>query len=474
MLAYQVKEGHKMADIWGAARQKIGNWADTLGTTFGLPETGLSEKIAGGPTVNTAQNIARASEPAPSSSGGFIGPVYNGPQPAPTPAGTKPPAGTPNPAPAPSNTNQIVDNAAADQQAAAERAAESRRQAALGRYNAMKGIAETAKTSAKGEYDWLVDTLGSNKKDSLEQVALNREQGEADYAQQEKKTRTDYDAAKQQILTTYRDLQTQQEKIMRGSGMGQSSRSQEAQLKLNNLLGKDLSSVTTNEADSLALIGNALGYFQKQINLTNNQIETESKSKLDKAALDYDKQVKSIDANLTLSAAEREDAYASAEEQLAKDSQGITQWAVGLKAQAAEAQSNNKTSVDNLIADMLDENGKLNTSLDEKRTLVNDIISQDGFSKLQLNPASSGNEPLVGVYQALKEFTTKEELDKALSEGKISQGDYNSKLASVQMKSNPTGGTVNGTPMSLASANTQTNPQGVSAQRDPLLSALFA
>lgn len=455
----------------------VTDWLKSLNTWGSDYPTGGSASIKGGASqADSGPDLGLQPQPNGDVQGAstqFIGPTYSGPQntaTTPKPTGT-----TPNPTPTTpvNNTNNIVDDAARQQQEAAERAKEASRKAAESKYNAMKGIAETAKTSAKGEYDWLVDTLGSNKKDSLEQVALNREQGEADYAQQEKKTRTDYDAAKQQILTTYRDLQTQQEKILRGGGMGSSSRSQEAQLKLNNLLGKDLSTVTTNEADSLASIGNALSYFQKQSTLTNNQIETESKSKLDKAALDYDKQVKSIDANLTLSAAEREDAYASAEEQLAKDSQGITQWAVGLKAQAAEAASKNQDLINNYISSALDENGKLNASLDEKSAEVEALKGQDFYGKLSMNPAGSTNEPMVGVYQYLKEYTTKEQLDKALQSGEISDEDYKAKLGQVQL-SNPTGGTAQvNQPRSLASAP-GINPRGTSAERDPLLSALFA
>lgn len=52
-----------IADAIRRLRQGVGNIADTLGTTIGLPETGLSERIAGGPTVNTARNFAYASEP---------------------------------------------------------------------------------------------------------------------------------------------------------------------------------------------------------------------------------------------------------------------------------------------------------------------------------------------------------------------------------------------------------------------------
>ena len=86
---------------------------------------------------------------------------------------------------------------------------------------------------------------------------------------------------------------------MRGGGMSSSSRSQEAQLRLSNLLGKDLSTVRTNEADSLAMIGNAVTKFKDNIRQTNISIETEATQKLDKAALDYKQQIQNIDNNLT-------------------------------------------------------------------------------------------------------------------------------------------------------------------------------
>ena len=148
-----------------------------------------------------------------------------------------------------------INRAAGSQTDAAKAAAEAKRQAAMRKYQAQAQIAQGAKESAAGQYQWLIDTLGSNKKDLLEQVTTNETQGLQNYADQEAKTKASYDSAKQEILATYRDLGREQERIMRGSGQGQSSRAQEATLRLNNLLGKDMSNITTNEADSLALIG---------------------------------------------------------------------------------------------------------------------------------------------------------------------------------------------------------------------------
>jgi len=496
--------------MWDNVRQTVGNWADSLGTAAGLPETGLSERIAGGATTNTnlgGLGTASAMSPAPNSSpapGGIFDQSGNQ-------IGSSATRQVVNSSPAPSNNGgggntggnarynelkaiadkgdlnpgqrteweqlqQTIDKGAGDQQGAAERAAEARRRAAEAKYNAQRGIAQEAKGMAKEAYDWLVDTLGSNKQDLLGQVALQETQGLRDYEMQEEKTKRDYDGAKQDILSTYRDLQQNQEKILRGSGMTASSRSQEAALRLNALLGKDLSQVRTNEADSLAMIGNALTKFKENITQTNISIEREATTKLDKAALDYNQQVKSIDANLTLSAAEREEAYAQAEAQLAADSQGISQWATGLKTQAQQAQIEMQSSLDNFVADMLDENGSLNLGLDQKRGATNEILTKMGYTPMDTNPVTQ--EPGVGVYQKAKmSYKDKESLDAALQRGEITPQDYQQQIQQIQMSSSPTTATASTTnPVATAFSNfqnTAANPRGMSTQRDPLISALF-
>lgn len=495
--------------LWSNIRQSAGNWADSLGTALGLPETGFSEKIAGGATTNTKMGglgTASAMTPAANqskmppgiydSSGKQIG-SSNTVQYSNTPSGgnsggggggNKTKIGNLD---AMTNVNgenktyrsaiqeglmdeygNMINQGSNDQQAAAERAAEARRRAAEAKYNAQKGIAQEAKGMAKEAYDWLVDTIGSNKQDLLSQVALQGEQGMRDYQLQEDKTRTDYDRAKQDILGTYRDLQTQQEKILRGSGMSSSSRSQEAQLRLNNLLGKDLSTVRTNEADSLAMIGNAVTKFKENLTQTNIGIERESTQKLDKAALDYNQQIKSIDANLTLSAAEREEAYAQAEAQLAADSQAITQWATGLKVQAQQFQMQMQGELDNFVADMLDENGLLNTGLEQKRGATNQILTKMGFTPLETNPTTT--DPGVGVYQkANMSYKDKESLEAALQRGEITPLDYQKQLDQMQMSSTPVNGVASASPVS-PQTGMGINPRATSASRDPLLGALFA
>lgn len=497
-----------MPILWDAIRQGVGDTVDRVSTPFkkvGLPDFGISEAIAGGPTVNTDRRLAPQgyASKAPNSSqapGGIYDQSGNQIGSSSTYQRVNTQTSTPKPDNGGGNGGGGgVDNARYnelkaiadkgdlnpaqrteyeqmmatinqgqnDQQGAAERAAEARRQAAMGKYNAMAKIAEGAKGMAKESYDWLIDTIGSNKQDLLSRVATQETQGLADYQMQEDKTTKDYDKAKQEILSTYRDLQTQQEKIMRGGGMSSSSRSQEAQLRLSNLLGKDLSTVRTNEADSLAMIGNAVTKFKDNIRQTNISIETEATQKLDKAALDYKQQIQNIDNNLTLSAAEREEAYAQAESQLAADSQAITQWATGLKVQAQQFQAEQTAKLDNFVADMLDENGMLNSGLDEKRSKTNEMLTAMGYTPMETNPTVE--QPGVGVYQkANMTYKDKDALDAALQAGEITTADYQQQLRQIQSA---------GPNMSVASASPITagvTPRGMSANRDPLFSAMTA
>lgn len=493
-----------MPILWDKIRQGAGNLVDSIGTAIGLPETGISERIAGGATTNTSlggQGIARASDGGQSTQ-----PNMSTDNRIPMSSQTDPRAMNYQPSGGSSGgggnsgggssgggsrtkiTNLdemadyggtmkthrsamqegLIDEYGNDMRASAEAAKEASRRAAESRYQAQRGIAESAKGMAKEAYDWLVDAIGSNKKDLLEQVALQEKSGLADYQLNQEKTTADYDRAKQDILSTYRDLQTQQEKILRGSGMSSSSRSQEAALRLSNLLGKDLSTVRTNEADSLAMIGNALTKFKDSIAQTNVSIEREASGKIDKAGLDYNQQIKSIDNNLSLSAAEREEAYAQAEQQLARDTQAINQWAAGLKLQAEQSQMAMQDELDGMVSSMLDENGMLNSSLEEKRGVTNQILSKMGFTPLETNPTTT--QPGVGVYQkARMSYKDKAALDAAMQAGEITPSDYNMQLQQMQMSS-PASSVASANPASLSVGSRGTT----SAQRDPLLSALFA
>lgn len=367
-----------------------------------------------------------------------------------------------------------INRAAGSQQDAAAAAAEAKRQAAQRKYAAQAQIAQGAKESAAGQYQWLIDTLGSNKKDLLEQVTINETQGLQNYADQETKTKASYDSAKQEILQTYRDLGREQERIMRGSGQGQSSRAQEATLRLNNLLGKDMSNVTTNEADSLALIGNALTAFKTSTAQTKNQIETETKSKLDKAALDYNDQIKSIDNNLMLSANEREDAYAEAEATLAADTAKINTWATGLKLQAEQTAASLKGQLDDYIVSMTDANGLLNSNLGEKTSATNALLKAAGMT--ELNTETSLDNVTQGVKQSSKKtYGSKEELDAAMAAGKVTPLEYSQQLAQIQVGTTTPAATL----ATAAVPSTVTRTKSGTAiptavQQDPLLSAMFA
>jgi len=365
-----------------------------------------------------------------------------------------------------SSKNSSIDKAANDQQDAAEKAAEEARQAAKRAYNAKVDIAKDAKVSAKGQYDWIIETLGSNKQDLLDQVATNTNQGLQNYETQDKQTQEKYDAAKQEILSTYRDLQTQQEKIMRGSGMGQSSRSQEAQLKLNNLMGKDLGSVSKNEADALALIGTAVANLKQKALDTNTSIERETKGKLDKAALDYKDQITAIDNNLMLGGNEKEDAYAAAETQLARDTASITSWAAGLKLQAEQTMAANASILDDFIVNAADENKQTASGIATLEGDTNQKLIAAGYTALAQNSESIDGK--VGQYQKTKSYKTAEEVQAALSSGEISSSEAEQAMSGLN----------SGTNQGTAMADNTMGAVGVNpldkTKSDSLLSAIYA
>lgn len=365
-----------------------------------------------------------------------------------------------------SGTNKNIDNAANDQQDAAEAAAEEARQAAKRAYNAKADIAKDAKVSAKGQYDWIIDTLGSNKQDLLDQVATNTNQGLQNYETQDKQTTEKYDAAKQEILSTYRDLQTQQEKIMRGSGMGQSSRSQEAQLKLNNLMGKDLGSVSKNEADALALIGTAVTNLKQKALDTNTSIERETKGKLDKAALDYKDQITAIDNNLMLGGNEKEDAYAAAKTQLARDTASITSWAAGLKLQAEQTMAANQGILDDFIVKATDEKNQTASGIAGLEGDTNQKLTAAGFTQLAQNSEDLNGK--VGQYQkTTTKYKTAEEVQNALANGQISSSEAEQAMSGLNSGANQ------GTAMADATGATGVNPLD-KTKNDSLLSAIYA
>ena len=401
-----------MADGLTGAPVHAGSW-------FGLPDFGVTEWLQGQKTTTPSPTGLKNSDGTPAAvpNVGPGTPLVLGAVDANANGGVVPPASGTAAPPGDSRLTQLekigsarnpkeegdyqelIRQSAASQEEAARKAAEARRQAAQRSYEGKVAAAGVAKDNAKGQYDWIIDTLGSNKKDLLDSVALNETTGVQDYQKQEGDTKTNYDKSRQEILSTYRDLQKEQEKILRGTGVSSSSRSQEAQLRLNNLMGKDLSETSKGEADSLALIGNALTTFKSKIQLTKNTIENETKSKLDKAALDYDQQVKAIDANTNLAANEREDAYAAAEVQLANDTAGIQSWAAGLQLQAAQTLAKTKESLDNFVVDMTDSQKLLAGTLDEKKAAT-DAFIQSIPEGIQLDQEGGLTTPTQGIQRS--------------------------------------------------------------------------
>lgn len=355
-------------------------------------------------------------------------------------------------APANDSLTKAINDAGNSQEDAAKDAEKAQLKAASNRYNEQVRAAGDAKESAGGQYQWIIDTLGSNKKDLLTKIALSEEEGIKNFETQESSTTGKYDSARQEILNTYRDLNRNQEKILRGSGTSQSSRSQEATLRLNGLLGKDLSGISKNEADSLALIGSALTSFKNKVLDQKNVIETETKSKLDKAALEYDDQIKAIDQNIYSSKNQKAEAFAQAEADLSEKVASIKQWEAGLKLQAEQAQATMKESLDNFVLDMTDSNGKLNAGLNEKVSATNEIQKASGRTELDMNdPTILENK--VGVFQKTsKKYNTIEELQNALENGEIDAAE------AEQQRS------------ALATASTTNDP----FKKDPLAMAMMA
>lgn len=336
--------------------------------------------------------------------------------------------------------SRAIDTASERSQDAANDAEKAQRKAAENRYNEQVRAAEDAKGSAAGQYQWIIDTLGANKKDLLTKVAMSEGEGISNFDMQEKNTTEKYDSARQEILNTYRDLNRNQEKILRGSGTAQSSRSQEATLRLNGLLGKDLSTISKNEADSLALIGSALTTFKNKVLAQKDAIESETKSKLDKAALEYDDQIKAIDQNIYSAKNQKTEAFAQAEADLSEKVAAIKQWEAGLKLQAEQSTAKLKEGLDSFILDMTDSNGKLNAGLNEKIAATNEAQRAAGRTELEMNDPSI-LENTVGQYRKIaSKYKTLEELQDAINRGEIDPAEAEqerSKLALAPVSTDP-------------------------------------
>lgn len=360
------------------------------------------------------------------------------------------------PSPSGSGGGNSVDDLARQQEEAAAKAKEAARLVAQNKYDATVRQTEIAKEGAKGNYDWLIDTYGSNKKDLLDQITLNETDSLDTYKATQEQNVAKYGAAKQEILNTYRDLNTQQEKIMRGTGgMANSSRSQEAQLKLNNLMGKDLSTITTNEADSIAAIGKAVATLKEKNNQTKNSIENTTKQNLDKAALDYNTQIKQIDENVNLAADSREEEYAVAEATLAENTAKINTWAAQTKIDQESQEKLLKAQLDSLILGLTDDKSLLNSTLTDKLSATQTYINSIGY-KTQLDSESNLTDTTSGVKQAKK--YSKTELDSLLGSGKITQEQYNQQMFSMGATSTSGGTTFPGTKLSSAQIGVNSDP----------------
>lgn len=361
----------------------VKNWKGSWG---GLPDLGITEwvgsKLGSGTTAQGGSNIIGKSKAAET-------------QPAPAPAGNTNTTGTTTTTKAPvakSSSTQpnssafassdplldAVTSSQSSQEGAAMSAADAAKQAAMNRFEATKNAANTAKTAAKGAYDWLTETLGSNKQDLLTQVATNETQAVADYGEQEKKTTQNFDKAKQDILSTYRDLNRGQEKLLRGGNMGSSSRSLEAMTKLNASLGKDMSSISTNEADSLSVIAKAITAVKQKARDAETSIQNSTKSQLDKAALDYNTQIGQIDNTIFNSELDREDAINAAEAKLASDVASINTWANTQKVGITQQRQAQKDQLDMFVLNLLDDKKGMLSTLQQKQAEAAKFLSSIG------------------------------------------------------------------------------------------------
>ncbi len=430
------------------------------GSWFGLPDFGITEWLQGTKSTSPPSNPP-PSTPPPSQKAPVTqvkgASTYNAPS---APSSTTPPS---------SDLPSVIKNAAQSQEDAARAAAEAARQAAQRRYNASVEIGATAKTNATEQYNWLIDTLGSNKEDTLKQVATNTQTSLDAYAKNQEDTQKKYDSSRQEILATYRDLNNQQEKILRGSGQGQSSRSQEAQLRLNTLMGKDLSTLSTQNADALAVIGNAIAGVKSKSADLNNSIEKDTQQKKDQAAFDYKDKIAAIDANMTLSANEKQDAYDAADAALQTNIASINSWAAGLQVQAAQNTAALKEKLDEFILANTNASGALTTSLTDAQKAAAALVA--GSANTTLTPGAQGTDTSQGTYQA--PAPTKADLDKQLAAGQITQEQYNTQLAALQsspatlIAAAPTAGATAAPALPNRSSIT------AGAQTDPLLAAIL-
>lgn len=383
--------------------------------SFKLPDFGVTELLGVGkanPNVGYPANPNTAAVVTPrNQAGAVLGANTTRPSTTTTPytgGTTTRSTGTP--------TGDPLSQAVQSQNDAANAQSDAAKVAAQNAFDSTVNAANSAKEEAKGQYDWVVNTLGSNKQDLLTKVAQNEQQGLAGYDKQRTTTTEDYSRAKQDILSVYRDLNLQQEKIMRGSGQGQSSRSQEAQLRLSNLMGKDLTSLSTNEADALAMIGNAVTTLKGKTVELNNTIEKQTTQQLDQVALQYNSQINQINNTIYNSKLDQINDIKAAEATLASQKAGILTWAAQTKLQAEQTVAQLKGNLDDFIVQMTDYNGLLNTDLATKQAATQQLISTAKTVSLD-NPNVAN--PTQAIRQQANRLKTPEEVQAALAAGTI-------------------------------------------------------
>lgn len=366
--------------------------------SWGTPDFGITEwigdKFGSGRTSQGGSNILGAStaqqptQPAPAPTNKTPAPTGGGT----TGGGVKTGNGTSTAGGGSDVLTQAISSAGNDQRNAAQDMAEAARQRALGAYKVVQKAGEQAKGQAKDTYDWIIGTIGSQKEDLLNKTTTNYEEQQGNYEMQEKKTKDQYDEARFEIRSTYQELAREQEKILRGAGMGNSSRSLEAQLRMNRLLGKDISKLSTNEADALALIGNAVSTLGKKYQDTKDSIEKEASGALGKAQLEYKQQLDAINLNMFKSEQDREDAYRQAEAQLSSDIAKINTWVAQSQVQVKMQLAQLSTNLDNFIVDMTDLNGglarDLTTNQEQAQNLVSSISKGFTFDTVDVGQAS--------------------------------------------------------------------------------------
>lgn len=367
---------------------------------------------------------------------------------------------------------QLAEEAAKKQEESAKKAAKEKQEAAYRGYKTATKAVDRSLNAAGREYDWIINTLGSNRDALKAQLDSSEQEQLGYYAETEEKTKKNYDSAKQEILTNYRDLKMEQEKVMRGMGMTSSSRSMEAQLKLSNLLSKDLGTLSTNEADSLALIGNAVTSLKKKTEEARTQLDVETKNKQDQAALQYYARIDQIQGQLDLAEDEKADRLAQAQTELYANLAGIETWLSNTKISIAQQFAKNSEALDTLTESLLDEAGGVTASVDEKAKAAESAMASMGY-QITMEPTAQFQPRQI---KAQKTYNSKEELDAALQNGEIDQTSYQTELANLERNQmgadslpNVLSSVVPGMGMPVTPTNLS-QPQGV--QQDSLLKSL--